>query len=67
LKKKIPLIKELNNDEKPTIHLPEPLEDFLPEKILPKDLLRESLPIPQISEIEVVRHFTKSIPYGIWS
>ncbi|MCX7719856.1 MAG: aminomethyl-transferring glycine dehydrogenase subunit GcvPB [Dictyoglomus thermophilum] len=67
MKKKIPLIKELNNDEKPTIHLPEPLEDFLPEKILPKDLLRESLPIPQISEIEVVRHFTNlsHMGYGV--
>ncbi|ACK42792.1 MULTISPECIES: aminomethyl-transferring glycine dehydrogenase subunit GcvPB [Dictyoglomus] len=67
MKKKIPLIKELSNDDRPNIHLPEPLEEFSPEKLLPKELLREDLPLPQLSEIEVVRHFTNlsSLGYGV--
>ncbi len=67
MKKKIPLIKELSNDDRPTIHLSEPLEEFLPEKLLPKELLREDLPLPQLSEVEVVRHFTNLsyLGYGV--
>jgi len=58
LNKEIPLIKDLHDDNRPTINLPDPLEDYLPEKILPEKLLREDIPIPQVSEPEVVRHFT---------
>ncbi|MGB9857852.1 MAG: aminomethyl-transferring glycine dehydrogenase subunit GcvPB [Dictyoglomaceae bacterium] len=55
--KEIPLISELSNEDRDTISLPEDIE-FSPEEELPKELLRENLPLPQISEIEVVRHFT---------
>jgi len=58
LNKEIPLIKDLHDDNRPTINLPDPLDDYLPEKILPEKLLREDIPIPQVSEPEVVRHFT---------
>ena len=58
MNKEIPLIKDLHDDNRPTINLPDPLEDYLPEKILPEKLLREDIPIPQVSEPEVVRHFT---------
>lgn len=58
MKKEIPLLKEISNDARPSIKLSTPLEDYLPERLLPKDLLREDLPLPQLSEVEVVRHFT---------
>ena len=58
MNKEIPLIKDLHDDNRPTINLPDPLDDYLPEKILPEKLLREDIPIPQVSEPEVVRHFT---------
>jgi glycine dehydrogenase subunit 2 len=38
------------------IRFPEP---DVPETALPTDLLRAELPLPEVSEIEVVRHFTK--------
>jgi len=42
-------------DQQITGHIqddPEPLD-------LPKDLSRENLPLPNVNEIDVVRHFTK--------
>ncbi len=64
MNKEIPLIKDLHDDNRPTINLPDPLEDYLPEKILPEKLLREDIPIPQVSEPEVVRHFTNLYQRG---
>ena len=31
----------------------------VPETELPKDLLRDNLPIPELAEVDVIRHFTK--------
>ena len=31
----------------------------VPETKLPKGLLRENLPLPEVSEIQVIRHFTR--------
>jgi glycine dehydrogenase subunit 2 len=37
------------------------------ESIIPKNLLREDIPIPDVSEVEIVRHYIKlsSINYGV--
>ena len=37
------------------------------ENILPKNLLRDVLPIPDVPEVEIVRHYVKlsTINYGI--
>ncbi|HOJ92132.1 MAG TPA: aminomethyl-transferring glycine dehydrogenase subunit GcvPB [Dictyoglomaceae bacterium] len=56
--KDIPLLREISREGRPTINLPEPEKDYLPKKLLPEDLLRKDLPLPQVSEVEVVRHFT---------
>ncbi|PMQ01545.1 MAG: glycine dehydrogenase (aminomethyl-transferring) [Dictyoglomus sp. NZ13-RE01] len=55
--REVPLIKELSNEDRETINLPEDV-DFKPDEELPKELLREDLPLPQISEVEVIRHFS---------
>lgn len=55
--KEIPLLSEISEEGRETISLPNDIE-FSPYKELPKELLRENLPLPQISEVEIVRHFT---------
>ncbi len=55
--KEIPLIYEISNEDRDTISLPQDIE-FFPQEELPKELLRKDLPLPQLSEVEVVRHFT---------
>ncbi len=55
--KEVPLIYEICNEDRDTISLPEDIE-FFPQEELPKELLRKDLPLPQLSEVEVVRHFT---------
>lgn len=35
-----------------------PISD-VPQKDIPKELLRKDLPLPELSELEVIRHFTK--------
>ena len=51
-----PLIFELGQDGRANRYVEEgkPLEQFLP-----KDVLRDDLPLPDNSELDVVRHFTK--------
>ena len=51
-----PLIFETGRDGRANRYLPEgpPLEE-----LLPKDALREELPLPDNSELDVVRHFTR--------
>lgn len=50
-----PTIFELSSEGRQGVRFPEP---DVPEFPLPKDFLRESLPLPELSEVDVVRHFT---------
>ncbi|MCX5726820.1 MAG: aminomethyl-transferring glycine dehydrogenase subunit GcvPB [Candidatus Saganbacteria bacterium] len=55
-----PLLNELSSKERkgyslPSLDVPEKnIEDLVPQ-----DLLREQLPLPELSEVDVVRHFTR--------
>ena len=51
-----PLIYELSSPGRPTVPLP---EIDVPEVSLPKGLVRDDVPLPEISEIDVVRHFVR--------
>jgi len=51
-----PLIYELSSPGRHGTRLPE-LD--VPESALPEDLLRDNLPLPEVSEIDVVRHFLR--------
>lgn len=55
--KEIPLLSEMSDENRDTISLPEDIE-FLPQEELPIELLRKDLPLPQLNEVEIVRHFT---------
>jgi len=55
--KDIKLLSELSDEEKSSIFLPNDIE-FYPEKELPEELLRKEIPLPQLTEVEVTRHFT---------
>jgi glycine dehydrogenase subunit 2 len=49
-------IYDLSSPGRRGVTFPEP---DVPETALPADMLRESLPLPEVSENEVVRHFTR--------
>jgi glycine dehydrogenase subunit 2 len=49
-----PLIYELSSPGRPCVPLPEP---DVPLSDLPAGLTREDLPLPELSEVDVVRHF----------
>jgi glycine dehydrogenase subunit 2 len=51
-----PLIYELSRRGRRAVHLPAP---DVPKADLPSDLLRDELDWPEVSEIDVVRHFTR--------
>src|SRR5512135_2659055 len=51
-----PLIHELSSPGREGTSLP-PCD--VPESELPKGLLREELPLPEVGEVDVVRHFTR--------
>ena len=51
-----PLIYELSSPGRPGVTLPEP---DVPAAPLPEGLTRHDLPLPELSEIDVVRHFTR--------
>ncbi len=51
-----PLIYELSSPGRSGVPLPEP---DVPETALPEGFLRDDLPLPEISEMDVVRHFVR--------
>ncbi len=51
-----PLIYELSVPGRQGVSLP---ECDVPEAALPAELLRDDLPLPEVSQIDVVRHFTR--------
>ncbi len=59
-----PLIYELSSPGRPGVPMPEP---DVPRAELPEGLTRASLPLPELSELDVVRHFVhlSSLNYGI--
>jgi glycine dehydrogenase subunit 2 len=56
-----PLVYELSSPGRPTLPLP---ESDVPEASLPKAFLRDALPLPELSEIDVVRHFVRLSQYN---
>ena len=56
-----PLLIELSVPGRRAVRLPKP---DVPEAELPKHLLREDLPLPEVSEVDVVRHFTRLSQYN---
>src|SRR5689334_20943786 len=52
-----PLLFEVNSPGHDAGRLPATLD--VPAADLPADLLRDELPLPEISEVQVVRHFTR--------
>jgi glycine dehydrogenase subunit 2 len=56
-----PLIYELSSPGRPTLPLP---ENDVPEASLPEAFLRQDLPLPELSEIDVVRHFVRLSQYN---
>ena len=59
-----PLIYEISSAGRVGVTLPEP---DVPEASLPKDLVREELPLPELAEMDVVRHFVRlsQLNYGV--
>ncbi len=59
-----PLVYELSSPGRPGVSLPEP---DVPRAELPADLTRDELPLPELSEADVVRHFTRlsQLNYGV--
>jgi glycine dehydrogenase subunit 2 len=59
-----PLIYEISSAGRVGVTLPEP---DVPAATLPKDLVRAELPLPELSEIDVVRHFMRlsQLNYGV--
>src|SRR5215207_2871404 len=53
-----PLLRELSVPDRPTITVPPASVPGRPLDI-PSELLRSELPLPEVSEPEVVRHFTR--------
>jgi glycine dehydrogenase subunit 2 len=51
-----PLIYDISKPGRVGISLPDP---DVPTAALPEDLTRESLPLPEVSEIDVMRHFVR--------
>jgi glycine dehydrogenase subunit 2 len=51
-----PLIYDLSSPGRVAVSLPDP---DVEEVALPQDLLREDLPLPELSELELVRHFVR--------
>ncbi|PJF42218.1 MAG: glycine dehydrogenase (aminomethyl-transferring) [Phototrophicales bacterium] len=51
-----PLIYELSKSGRQGVKMPQP---DVPTTDIPSELLRDELPLPEVSEIEVVRHFTR--------
>jgi glycine dehydrogenase subunit 2 len=51
-----PLIYDISKHGRVGISLPEP---DVPTTALPEDLTRENLPLPEVSEIDVMRHFVR--------
>jgi glycine dehydrogenase subunit 2 len=51
-----PLIYDLSAPGRPGVPLP---ESDVPAATLPKGLLRQDLPLPELSELDVVRHFVR--------
>jgi glycine dehydrogenase subunit 2 len=59
-RKEEPLIFQLSSPGKCGVSLPQcdvPEEPL--EKLIPGDLIRKELPLPEVSELDVVRHFTR--------
>ncbi len=59
-----PQLCELSVDGRQGVRFPEP---DVPEAALPTQFLRSELPLPELSEVDVVRHFTRlsQLNYGI--
>jgi glycine dehydrogenase subunit 2 len=59
-----PLVYELSSPGRSGVPLP---ESDVPEAALPEGFLRDDLPLPEISEIDVVRHFVRlsQLNYGV--
>jgi glycine dehydrogenase subunit 2 len=59
-----PLIYELSSPGRPGVPMPEP---DVPRAELPKGLTRADLPLPELSEVDVVRHFVhlSQLNYGV--
>ncbi len=54
------LIFELSKEGRKGYRLPElDVEEVNPQQVIPEDYLREDLDLPEVSELDVVRHFTK--------
>jgi glycine dehydrogenase subunit 2 len=51
-----PLIYELSSPGREGIRLPEP---DVPQTALPEEFMRQDLPLPELSEMDVVRHFVR--------
>lgn len=57
-----PLIFEISRPGRKGVHLPPcdiPEEEFEIADLIPKEHLRDQLPLPEVSELDVVRHFTR--------
>ena len=50
-----PTVFELSSDGRKGVQFP---ESDVPVYLLPKGLERDNLPLPELSEIDVIRHFT---------
>lgn len=59
-----PLVYELSSPGRSGVPLP---ESDVPEAALPEGFLRDDLPLPELSEIDVVRHFVRlsQLNYGV--
>jgi glycine dehydrogenase subunit 2 len=59
-----PLIYELSSAGRVGVTLP---DSDVPETAFPKQLLREDLPLPELAEVEVMRHFVhlSQLNYGV--
>jgi glycine dehydrogenase subunit 2 len=59
-----PQLCELSVKERRGVRFPRP---DVPETELPKEFLRSDLPLPELSEVDVIRHFTRlsQLNYGI--
>ncbi len=56
MKVREPLISELSAPGRRGVRFP---ESDVPASPMPKDLLRADLPLPEVSEVDVVRHYTR--------
>jgi len=51
-----PTIYELSSPGRQGVRFPEP---DIPQSPLPMEFRRKDLPLPEVSEVDVVRHFTR--------